>query len=88
VLNLRAAGSAPSLWISPPPLARLRPDEYVWSKAGDLSYREPIIYDRAQCWATEIPCVPEPNQANFGTVRAIRFRKGEGDFGGGFVEGR
>jgi hypothetical protein len=56
----------------PPAPRSLAPGEFIWVKHGEVIARAPVETPD-QCWATEPPCAPA--DANFGTVKGLRYRK-------------
>jgi hypothetical protein len=83
--NLNDARSNHSLVIMPPALAKLGPSQYVWRTMGAVRYRMPIFHGYGRCFATELPCAPDPMQANFKTIRRLRLYNNT-DLSGGFIE--
>ena len=76
-----AAMREPYKLLLPPAPRTLELGEFVWVRRGEVSTRKPVRTD--QCWAAEPPCAPA--DANFGTVKNLRYRK-MGDLSRGFVQ--
>ena len=76
-----AAMREPYKLLVPPAPRTLELGEFVWVRRGEVSTRKPVRTD--QCWVTELPCAPA--DANFGTVKNLRYRK-MGDLSRGFVQ--
>ena len=85
VINLSAFRADRSLLIMPHTLKKLRPEEYVWRMSGQVRYRMTVDPDDARCWATPLPCAPDPKQAHFNTIGGLRLYNNS-DVSGGFVE--
>jgi len=70
--------------LAPPAPRSLANGEFIWVKHGEVITRAPVAVETPdQCWATEPPCAPA--DANFGTVKGLRYRK-LGALGSGFVQ--
>jgi hypothetical protein len=78
--NVRADNGLTKYYLLPPPLILPPADKTTHTQTNDIKYVVAIGPEaKDQCWATEIPCTPDPIRGD------IRLRDSNRGIGGGFV---